>query len=169
MVTTSHVEAEMAGKDAPLGPVEATLRTFAIHNRIHLYLLDNLAPEAWLLTPPDGKGRTLAAIAAHIHSVRLMWLKAVKFAPLPEPVEKDAAVAEMKAALETSAAAMSTFLAGALETGRVPNFKPDAWAFVGYLIAHEAHHRGQMTQLARMLMYPVSKSVNFGLWEWGVR
>jgi uncharacterized damage-inducible protein DinB len=162
----------MAGKEtgaAPLNPIEATLRTFAIHNRIHLYLLDNLAAEAWLMTPPGGKGRTLAALVAHIHGVRLMWLKAAKVAPLPEALEKDAGIAEAKAALEASAAAMTDFLKGALESGRVPNFKPDAWAFVGYLIAHEAHHRGQMTQLARMLGFPISQKANFGLWEWGVR
>ena len=64
-----------------------------------------------------------------------MWLKAAKFAPLPAGVEKDASVAEVRA----------VFLAEALETGRVPNLKPDAWAFVGYQIAYEAHHRGQMT------------------------
>ena len=159
----------MAVKEAPLGPVEATLRAFAIHNRIHLYLLDNLSPEAWLLTPPGGKGRTLAAMAAHIHNVRLMWLKAAKVTPLPESLEKDASIGEVRSALEASAAVLDEFLKIALESGRVPNFKPDAWAFVSYLIAHEAHHRGQMTQLARQLGYPVSQKVNFGLWEWGVR
>jgi uncharacterized damage-inducible protein DinB len=159
----------MADKTPNLSPVEATLRAFAIHNRIHLYLLDNLPSEAWLLAPPGGKGRTLAAMAAHIHNVRLMWLKAAKVAPLPDPLDKNASVAEVRTALVGSAAVMETFLQTALETGRVPNFKPDAWAFVSYLIAHEAHHRGQMTQLARQLGHPVSQKVNFGLWEWGVR
>jgi uncharacterized damage-inducible protein DinB len=161
----------MAAKKAvpsPVDPIEGTLRAFAIHNRIHLYLLDNLAPEAWHLSTPDGK-RTLSAIAAHIHNVRLMWLKACKFTPLPEKLERNASISEVKAGLEASAAAMAEFLAGALKSGRVPNFKPDAWAFVAYLIAHEAHHRGQMTQLARLLGYPISQAVNFGLWEWGVR
>jgi uncharacterized damage-inducible protein DinB len=158
-----------AEKKGPSDPVEATLSAFAIHNRIHLYLLENLAAEAWLMAPPGGKGRTLAAMAAHIHNVRLMWLKAAKVSPLPEALEKDASVAQVMIALQASAETMTEFLKPALESGRVPNFKPDAWSFVSYLIAHEAHHRGQMTQLARLLGYPVSKSVNFGLWEWGVR
>jgi uncharacterized damage-inducible protein DinB len=78
-------------------------------------------------------------------------------------------VGEVRAALEASAAAMTEFLRGALETGRVSGFKPDAWAFHAYLIAHEAHHRGQMTQLARLVGHPIEQKVNFGLWEWGVR
>jgi len=156
-------------KQADLGPVEAMLQAFAIHNRIHLYLLDNLAAEAWTMAPPGGKGRTLAALTAHIHGVRLMWLKAAKVPDLPAPLEMTATVSEAKTALERSAGAMAEFLKGALAKGRVPGFKPDAWAFVAYLIAHEAHHRGQMTQLARQLGYPVSQAVNYGLWEWGVR
>jgi uncharacterized damage-inducible protein DinB len=162
-------EVIMAEKTPALDPVEATLRAFAISNRIQLYLLDNLAPEAWALAPPSGKGRTLAAMAAHIHNVRLMWLKAAKVPDLPASLEKTCTIAETRAALESSATVTSTFLRTALETGRVPNFKPDAWAFAAYLVAHEAHHRGQMTQLARQLGYPVSQAVNFGLWQWGVR
>lgn len=90
-----------------LSPADAVLRSFSIHNRIHLYLLDALAPEVWLSTPPGGKGRTVAALASHIHGVRLMWLKAAGVKTLPLPLEKTATVAEAKAALEASAAAVS--------------------------------------------------------------
>ena len=34
----------MPEKEAALSPADAVLRSFAIHNRIHLYLLDALAP-----------------------------------------------------------------------------------------------------------------------------
>jgi len=153
-----------------LSPADAVLRSFSIHNRIHLYLLDALAPEVWLSTPPGGKGRTVAALASHIHGVRLMWLKAAGVKTLPLPLEKTATVAEAKAALEASAAAVSERVGEALNgDGRMPSFKPDGWAFVSYLIAHEAHHRGQMVLLARQLGYPVDQKTNFGLWQWGVR
>lgn len=153
-----------------LSPADAVLRSFSIHNRIHLYLLDSLAPEVWLATPPGGKGRTVAALVSHIHAVRLMWLKAAGAKELPAPLEKTAMVAEAKEALEASAAALGERLGKALNgDARMPSFKPDAWAFVSYLIAHEAHHRGQMVLLARQLGYPVDQKTNFGLWQWGVR
>ena len=153
-----------------LSPADAVLRSFTIHNRIHLYLLDALASEVWLATPPGGKGRTVAALVSHIHSVRLMWLKAAGVKALPMALEKTATVAAAKAALEESAAALIDRLGKALNgDGRMPSFKPDAWAFVGYLIAHEAHHRGQMVLLARQLGRPVDQKTNFGLWQWGVR
>ena len=160
----------MPEKDAALSPADAVLRSFAIHNRIHLYLLDALAKEAWDATPVGGKGRSLAALVSHIHSVRLMWLKAAGVKTLPAPLEKTATIAEAKKALEVSGAAIRDLLTTALNgNARIPNFKPDAWAFVAYLIAHEAHHRGQMMMLARQLGHPLDKSINYGLWEWGVR
>jgi hypothetical protein len=51
--------------------------------------------------------------------------------------------------------------------GRVPNFKPDAVAFAGYLIAHDSHHRGPISMLARQLGMPVDSKASYGLWEWG--
>jgi uncharacterized damage-inducible protein DinB len=133
----------MPEKEAALSPADAVLRSFAIHNRIHLYLLDALAPDVWTMPPPGGKGRSLAALIAHVHSVRLMWMKAAGVKTLPEPLEKTATVAEAKRALQTSSAAVHAWLQPILKgTAKISGFKPDAWAFVSYLIAHEAHHRG---------------------------
>jgi uncharacterized damage-inducible protein DinB len=160
----------MPDKDAALSPADAVLRSFAIHNRIHIYLLDALAKEVWDAPPAGGKGRSLAALASHIHSVRLMWLKAAGVKSLPAPLEKTATIAEAKKALEASGAAIREWLDPILHgNGKISGFKPDAWAFVAYLIAHEAHHRGQMMMLARQLRHPLDKSINYGLWEWGAR
>ena len=160
----------MPEKEAPLSPADGVLRSFAIHNRIHLYLLDAIPAETWLAAPPGGKGRTAAAMVAHIHGVRLMWLKVAGVKLLPEPLQKTASIAEAKKALAASAAAIHAMLEPKLKgDARISGFKPDAWAFVSYLIAHEAHHRGQMMMLARQVGHPIDKSTSFGLWEWGVR
>jgi uncharacterized damage-inducible protein DinB len=36
-------------------------------------------------------------------------------------------------------------------------FRPDVAGFLGYLIAHDAHHRGQITMLARQLGHPLPR------------
>jgi uncharacterized damage-inducible protein DinB len=145
------------------------LSAFATNNRVNVYLVENIPAEAWSAKPPEGKGRTIAAIAVHIHNVRLMWLKAVGVKKLPAKLEESATPKETIKAFGESHAALIEVLKEALETGQVKGFKPDVAAFYGYLIAHDSHHRGQMSSLARRLGHPIPQSVMFGMWEWGSR
>lgn len=159
-----------AVNEVALSPADAALRSFAIHNRIHLYLLDSLPSEVWLATPPGGKGRTIAALVSHIHGVRGMWLKAAGVKTLPAALEKTATIAEAKQALVVSDQTVRNWLGPILNgSAKISGFKPDAWAFVSYLIAHEAHHRGQILLLAKELGHAVDQKTSYGLWEWGVR
>jgi hypothetical protein len=48
----------------------ALLNAFDTNNRINCYLIEALPREAWTGKPSDGKGRTIAAIVAHMHNVR---------------------------------------------------------------------------------------------------
>jgi uncharacterized damage-inducible protein DinB len=150
---------------------EELLRSFDIHCRITIYLLDNLDPQSWRAPTPDGKGRDIASLAAHIHSVHCMWLKAAGAPDLPSALDKQTVtLPEAIAALKETATALHSLIATSLASGvRVKNFKPDTTAFFGYLIAHDSHHRGQIAMLARQAGFPLSKKANFGLWEWGVR
>src|ERR1700685_3417881 len=67
----------------------ALLNAFDTNNRINQYLIENIAPEAWKAKPPDGKGRTIAAIVAHMHNVRVMWLKvSAKGSEIPAQLDR---------------------------------------------------------------------------------
>ena len=150
---------------------DAVVNAFNINDRINRYLIENLPAEAWTAKPPDGKGRTIAAIVAHMHNVRLMWLKAAKTEEVPEQLDKATVTpADAIQALERSAATLSGTIKGAMDgDGRIKNFRPDVAAFVGYLIAHDAHHRGQIAMLARQVGHPLPQKAMFGMWEWGSR
>jgi uncharacterized damage-inducible protein DinB len=149
----------------------ALLNAFETNNRINAYLIENLPVPAWDAKLSDGKGRTIAAIVAHMHNVRVMWLKAAKHGEIPEQLDRATVTpAEALRALESSCAALSAMIGHALESdGRVKNFRPDVAGFVGYLVAHDAHHRGQIAMLARQVGHPLSKQAMFGMWEWGSR
>ncbi len=149
------------------------IETWEINGRIVLYLLESIENE-WLTDISASKGRNVAEQFAHLHNVRLMWLKAS--APeLLEGLEKLEKAQNLNKeilaeSLTKSAEAISKLISiGIANGGKIKGFKPHATAFVGYLISHESHHRGQMMLLLKQSGRKLSKSVSFGIWEWGVR
>ena len=148
------------------------IETFRIHNRINLYLL-NAIDELHLADVSASKGRNAGRQWAHIHNVRLMWLKAAapellaglnKFEET-SPVSKDL----LAEALTQSGKAIELLFEKAGPESRIKGFKPHATAFLGYLISHESHHRGQILLTLKQNGHMVDKKTQFGIWEWGSR
>jgi uncharacterized damage-inducible protein DinB len=148
------------------------LETWQIHNRINLYLLAGIAPEA-LQDCATKKGRNVGDQFAHLHNVRLLWLSvaAPDLMIGLEKIEKGAnlSLVDLELALAASGEAMEKLLQRGLETGRIKGFKPSVTAFLGYAIAHESHHRGQILLTLKLAGHMVDKKIQFGMWEWGTR
>ena len=150
------------------------LETWEIHNRINLYLLDAIDKTSLKDVPTGSKGRTVGEQLAHLHNVRLMWLKAAAPALLEglEKVEKEWATDKplLKKSLEKSGKAIGQLLANsAADGGKIKGFKPHVGAFLGYIISHESHHRGQIMLALKQSGHAVDKKIQYGMWEWGSR
>jgi uncharacterized damage-inducible protein DinB len=154
---------------AASSPIQPLIETWAIHNRSNLYLLEAVPEDALVMEPPVG--RPVARRFAHMHAIRLAWIKAAGpdlLAGLPL-LGDSPGKEELRSALEASGEVIARLLAAGLAAGRIKNFKPHPTAFLGYIIAHEAHHRGQIDLALEQLQRPLEKKVSYGLWEWGVR
>ena len=159
-----------SAKAAPFELTSALLHAFDTNEKITQYMLDNMPPAAWRAEPPTGKGRPIGAIIAHMHNVRVMWLKvAAKGSKIPEQLNRDkVTLAAAKKGLAESHAALRTLIEAAIRSdGRIKGFKPDVASFLGYMVAHDAHHRGQVMMLARQTGNSLPQSAQFGMWEWG--
>jgi len=149
------------------------IETWEIHDRINRYLLDAVEP-ASLDSHSASKGRSVGEQFAHIHNVRLMWLKSAA----PDLLKGLAKIENEQAndqkllhkSLIDSGKAIGELLANSLANGgKVKGFKPHVFAFLGYLISHESHHRGQIALTLKQAGKPLDKKTAYGIWEWGVR
>ncbi len=132
---------------------EQLLDTWAIHNRIILYLLDALEPEGLRSVPAGGKGRSVAQMLAHLHNIRLTWLE-VSAPDLMNGLDrletrskaaKEALTQEaLRRAIEASGRAFEALFRQGLEKGKIKNPKPHLMGFFGYVIAHEWYHVGEV-------------------------
>src|SRR3984885_7378350 len=170
MTKHQHKVHTQLGRDA--------VRVLAANERMNQMLIEHLDAAAWDAKPP-GKVRTIAAILTHMHNVRTKWVRlSAPHLKVPKQLNRaNCTPRQASAALVESAARCMEMLAEALSDsgGRVQKFHRDGWArpwpagpeMLSYMLAHEAHHRGQVCMLAHQLGYPLPKKVAYGIWGWG--
>jgi len=157
------------------------LRTYAINDAMNQLVLSHLDPRAWRAKLPGSKrnGRTIAAIYAHLHNNRLVWIKnSAPHLKCPAPLNPDRCTMKQAAAAhKKSAAQCLAMLSDALSNRanrRVTKFSRGSWAPVwpasatmfAYMFSHEAHHRGQILMLAHQFAYRLRDEAAYGVWHW---
>jgi uncharacterized damage-inducible protein DinB len=151
---------------------------FAANERINQLLIEQLPGTAWNAKTP-GNVRTIAAIFSHIHNVRTKWIRlTAPHLKVPGQVNRARCTPpRAQKALAESGRRCEEMLF-AVGAGRINKFARDGWAkdwpagpallprMLSYMLAHEAHHRGQIMMLAHQLGYPLSSAFTSQMWNW---
>ncbi len=160
---------------------DSLLEVYAGNDSMNQLILAHLDPRAWRADSPGRKrnGRTIAAIFAHLHNCRLVWLKrSAPHSKCPAPLDPfRCTMKQASAALKKSAAQCLRMLQDALSASprrRVTSFSRGSWSrtwpagatMFAYMFSHEAHHRGQILMLAHQLGYRLPVKAWAGIWWW---
>lgn len=141
---------ERKGRAMTLDEVEAQIvETWRINNAILLQLLEHIPRAGMTAVPAGSRGRDVRAQFAHLDRVRRGWLEYFRTGQRPRVPRYDKARppdrARLRKALAESGRAVEQFLrAGVRGETRPRMFGRQVVRWMGYLIAHDSHHRGQI-------------------------
>lgn len=156
---------------------EALAEAYVVNDQMNQIMIKYLDPRVW--SKPPGKGvRPIVAVVTHMHNIRRKWIR-LSAPHIKLPAELDRARCTQKkagAALADSAQRCAEMIREALVglEGRVPKFHRDGWAprwpsgaaMFTYMVAHDAHHRGQVCMLAHELGHKLPMKAISGMWAW---
>lgn len=161
----------------PMELDSAAAKIFLANERMNQMLIDCLDSAVWNSKAP-GNTRSIVAIFTHMHNVRCKWIRlTAPHLKVPAKLERtQCSKPQAQKSLGQSAARCAEMLEEALGSGerRIKKFRRDGWGkpwpvgaeMLCYMLAHEAHHRGQICMLAHQLGFRLPPRVTSDLWNW---
>lgn len=147
------------------------IEAWRINNKMNLLFIDNVDDNGMQKTLSKRGGRTVYEQLAHVHNVRLGWIEIAakdiftRYNLLNKQGPYDKKL--LRKSFEESAHAVEELIDRSWKEGdKVKGFKKGLIPFVGYLVAHEAHHRGHAILTLKETGVKIPDRIKWGLWEW---
>jgi uncharacterized damage-inducible protein DinB len=149
--------------------IDGILECWRTHDEINLYLLRHIPDEGLqavtlLKNGQPSKGRNVARIFRHMHEVRRSHIGR-EFLPGVPSFDDDyvPSRAELLQAFEASGIGIEQRLRRTVEENA--RFKErSGLVLLGYLISHDAHHRGQIVLALKQSAVRMPEMIKFGIW-----
>ncbi len=156
-------------KGRPLEVEREFLESFWLSGQVNEYLVSVLPDALWRAAPPGGRGRSIAAIIAHMQSVRRTVARMGGARPGPPSLDRNRSTpVQSQRALRQSTEDLARLFEDALAArlARVKGMPRRVVNMVAYLMQHDAHHRGQICALAKDLGHEFRADDTMRIWGW---
>ena len=156
-------------KGRPLEVERELVEAFRQSGLVNEYLVKVLPVTVWRAAPPGGRGRPIAAIVAHMQSVRRTFARMGGAAPGPPSLDRTRSTPlQARRALRHSTEELARLFEAAFRDrrARVKGMPRRAVNMLTYLMQHDAHHRGQICMLARDLGHQFASEDIMRIWGW---
>lgn len=160
---------DLSSGSGPKDLTEQLLTTWNIHCNKNLELLRAI-DDSHLSDKYNLGEWTISQQVVHMVKVRNMWLEVI--APGEEirvnPIHESKAYnrTEIVEHLKSSGELISKLLQTSLADTKSYDWPSNESNFMGYLISHESHHRGQIVLSLKQSGHSLPDEVTYGLWNW---
>ena len=141
------------------------------NNKIDLLFIELIDDDDMNKTLSTRGGRTVYEQLVHMHNVRMQWLDITPkdTAKKYKPLSKNSACNKelLFESFEESGKGIEELIDKSWEkNGKINSFKKGLIPFIGYLIAHDAHHRGNILLTLKQSGVKIPDELKWGIWEW---
>ena len=147
------------------------LEAWRTNNRINLFLIDKISDAGMKSTLSKRGGRDVSRQFAHIHDIRV-WHLDKRAKDLAEGLKKfetkvTPSKTQLRRAFSASSKGVEAFLTGVLAgEPKRRGFKKGIFTTLGYFIAHESHHRGNILLTLKECGHNIDKAAQYAIWGW---